>query len=276
MEHATQSLTQLAVEILNTGDATQKAELTQQAADAWRNNKIAEIGCVKPNPKPERPSYVKILAPRDMPKRGKAGNEQNRIAMIHSLVHIESVAIDLSWDLIARFADYDLPREFFDDWVKVAEDEARHYSLLLKRLKQMGSDYGALPAHEGLWQSASDTAHDLMARLAIEHMVHEARGIDVTPKTIEKFRNAKDEISATLLEEILRDEQTHVTAGIKWFTFLCKRMDPPKETIPYFHETVRKYFHGGLKPPFNTTAREEAGMTEEWYLPLVNKPKEQQ
>lgn len=77
-------------------------------------------------------------------------------------------------DIIARFGKKEaMPREFFTDFVKVAQDEGRHFSLLAARLKELGSSYGALPAHDGLWVSAIATSKDLLARLAIEHCVHE-------------------------------------------------------------------------------------------------------
>jgi len=101
-------------------------------------------------------------------------------------------------------------------------------------------------------------------------MVHEARGLDITPNTIQRFRKGEDHITADLLEkDILPDEITHVAAGLKWFSYLCKNAD--QDPITEFIKIVPKYFDGTLKPPFNTNAREAGGMTEEWYLPLVSK-----
>lgn len=123
--------------------------------------------------------------------------------------------IDLAWDIIARFGPMhqSLPPAFFADWTKVALDESKHFSLLSARLSALGSAYGALPVHAGLWQSAADTSHSLRARLAIIHLVHEARGLDVNPGTIEKFRKQQDKESVQVLEVIHADEVTHVTAG---------------------------------------------------------------
>lgn len=136
----------------------------------------------------------------------------------------------------------------------------------------MGGNYGDFEAHSGLWQSALQTKDSLKNRLVIEHMVHEGRGLDVTPLTIERLRKNGDEESACLLEEILEDEATHVTAGQKWFTFLCKQSNPDiteAEIIAHFHEIVRENFHGNLKPPFNHKLREQAGMSQDWYMPLT-------
>lgn len=163
-----------------------------------------------------------------MPKLGKAGSLQSRQALVHSLVHTESWAVDLSWDIIARFGKAEaMPRAFFDDFVRVAQDEGRHFLLLAARLKELNSRYGALPAHDGLWDSAETTAHDLKARLAVEHCVHEARGLDVLPTTISRFRRGGDEETAKLLETVIYPEEiTHCAAGVKWFSFLCLRDSP--------------------------------------------------
>jgi uncharacterized ferritin-like protein (DUF455 family) len=215
-----------------------------------------------------------------MPKRGKAGSLKNRITLLHSLAHIESYAIDLSWDIIARFystkvgsedqnAEFGepLPTEFFDDWVRIAGEEASHFNIWAARLKFLGSHYGALPGHDGLWESASSTADTLLARLSIVHCVHEARGLDVAPTTLARLRAAGDEDSAALLEGIFEQEITHVAAGVRWIKYLCEKNHI--EPIPAFHAIVRERFRGNLKPPFNTEARARAGFTEEWYGPLA-------
>ncbi|XVF75675.1 hypothetical protein PTKIN_Ptkin13bG0205500 [Pterospermum kingtungense] len=232
-----------------------------------------------------------------MPKLGKAGSLQSRQAIVHSLVHTESWAIDLSWDIVARFGKQEaMPREFFTDFVKVAQDEGRHFSLLAARLEELGSSYGALPAHDGLWDSAIATSKDLLARLAIEHCVHEARGLDVLPTTISRFRNGGDDGTADLLETVVYPEEiTHCAAGVKWFKYLCLRYRYPalyqdslcqeseagrsetqmeegtEEVIQKFQAIVRTHFRGPLKPPFNEKARKAAGFGPRWYEPLAVK-----
>ena len=151
----------------------------------------------------------------------------------------------------------------------VAEDETRHFRILCERLEELGVAFGDLPVHEGLWQSAGDTADDLLSRLAIVHMVHEAHGLDVAPRTIARFRSSGDKVSADMVEHTIYPEEiTHVTAGMRWFRFLCNHQDI-KDPVAHFHSIVRERFHGALKPPFNTEARSAAGFTEEWYLPLA-------
>ena len=168
---------------------------------------------------------------------------------------------------MARFGDAGLPRAFFDDWVAVAAEEAEHFSLLSARLASLGSVYGDLPAHDGLWEAAAATAHDLLARLAVVPLVLEARGLDVTPEMIARLERAGDDASAAVLDRIYRDEIGHVAAGMRWFEWLCaERRSEPQRT---FHVLVRRHFSGALKPPFNRRAREEAGFAAAYYEPLA-------
>ena len=201
-----------------------------------------------------------------MPKHGKAGSERGRIALLHALAHIEYNAIDLAFDMAGRFGA-GLPRGFIYDWVGVGADEAMHFVLLERRLRALGSSYGALPAHGGLWEAAAETRHDLAARLAVVPMVLEARGLDVTPATIAAFERAGDDRSAAILGRIYRDEIRHVAAGVHWFREVCEsRGMTPAAAWP---ELVRRHFRGVLKPPFNDSARDAAGLSREWLAGVV-------
>jgi uncharacterized ferritin-like protein (DUF455 family) len=217
------TLVEWAVLILNTPEPRLKIQYTRDACRAFRNGECRTIGGGRwnrndanaknnsqwsrspeeqPPAVPPRLADAKIVQPGQIGRRGKGGSERSRIAMLHSLANIEQWAIDLAWDIIARApelyarrSDARLPLQFFSDFVKVAEDEAKHFTLLQDRLKQMGASFGDLPVHHGLWDSATETMHSLDARLSIIHLVHEARGLDANPLTIKKFANAGDKAS---------------------------------------------------------------------------------
>ncbi|KAI3989650.1 hypothetical protein MKX01_036259 [Papaver californicum] len=286
------TLVEASLRVLNTSDPVEKAKLGDAVATQWIQGSILEpynqfLDLDVPD-RPARLTNVKLVSPSFVPKLDKAGSLQSRQAIVHSLVHIESWAIDLSWQK-------SMPREFFTDVVKVAQDEHYHYclnchfTLLAARLEELGSFYGALPAHDGLWDSATSTSKDLLARLAIEHCVHEARGLDVLPTTISRFRSGGDNQTADLLETVVYPEEiTHCAAGVKWFKYLCLRgknqalstglrsrarneEGDTKMVIQRFHEIVRSHFRRPLKPPFNAKAREAAGFGPQWYEPLAVK-----
>lgn len=265
----TATLAQMAVEVLTTADGRAKTALGRRHAAAWRDARAAgaplPLGRAQPPARPARPDAPELLAPRDVPRR-RPGTLAGRIALLHAVAHIELNAVDLHWDIIARFADTKMPMGFYDDWVKAADEEAKHFNLICDCLEALGSHYGALPAHAGMWRAAEDTADDLLGRLAVVPMVLEARGLDVTPGMIEIFRKAGDAQALDALSVIYAEEVAHVAYGSKWFHFLCGRQDiDPKEV---FHDLVRRYFHGALKPPFNEEKRAEAGIPPDFYWPL--------
>ncbi|HEX7966864.1 MAG TPA: ferritin-like domain-containing protein [Stellaceae bacterium] len=244
-----------------------KVALTQAAAAAWRSGALGAIGSVLPPSRPARPGRPPLLPPRDMPKRRAGGSTAGRIALLHALAHIELNAIDLAWDLVARFAAASLPRDFYDDWVGVAVEEAKHHALVAARLAALGAAYGDLPAHDGLWEAAQATAHDLLARLAVVPLVLEARGLDVTPAMIERLGRFGDAESAAVLQVIYDDEIGHVAVGRRWFDWVCaRRRLPPAQT---YQELVRRHFKGALKPPFNRAGREAACLPAAFYEPLA-------
>ncbi|MEK9899964.1 MAG: ferritin-like domain-containing protein [Alphaproteobacteria bacterium] len=258
------TLAAAAIHVLETADARAKCEATAAFAKRWRTDDISEVGTGAPVQRPNRPARPELLPPAQVPRRKINRGTAGRIAQLHALAHIELNAVDLAWDIIARFTDRDLPRAFYDDWLRVADEEARHFTLLDGRLAAFDAGYGDLPAHDGLWDSAIETAHDLAARLAIVPLVLEARGLDVTPMMIEKLRAVEDPQSAEILETIYRDEIGHVEIGRRWFAFECERLDV--EPAAHWKELVARHFRGALKPPFNTEARDAAGLPQDWYL----------
>lgn len=241
----------------------EKVRRARKVARDWRLGRLAHDFSVAMPDRPARPHKPELLPPNRMPKRGKGGSERGRIAMLHALAHIEYVAIDLAFDMAGRFGG-EFPRGFIDDWMKVGADEAMHFALLDRRLKSLGSHYGAHPAHDGLWEAAEETARDAMARLAVVPMVLEARGLDITPMTIERFRSAGDEPSARILQRIMTDEIRHVSAGTTWFNWACRRDD--SNPVNKWKTLVNRHFRGVLKPPFNDSARAAAGLTQDFYL----------
>ena len=255
-----------AAAVLATPEPFEKAMAARALALAWRQRRLAHSFDVRMPDRPARPERPALVAATAMPKRGRAGSPKTRFAMLHALAHIEFNAIDLAVDIAGRFGA-GMPRAFVDDWLGVAADEAMHFALVARRLKSLGGSYGDLPAHDGLWQSAGDTADCVLARLAVVPMVLEARGLDVTPAMVARFEAAGDERSAAILRRILRDEVRHVAAGVRWFGFAARlqRFDPATE----WQRLVGARFRGRIKPPFNDSARDEAGLTRDFYQPIA-------
>ncbi|KAG6955342.1 hypothetical protein JG687_00011277 [Phytophthora cactorum] len=263
-DSTTPTLFACALDVLTTGDAFAKADKTTKYVAQWKSGEIKTI-CNEEDDlnnvpdHPARPENVEVV-PAHKAKQG------SRKAFVHSLVHAESYAIDLMWDIVARFVPHNLPRAFYDDWVRVAGEEAEHFNSWAHRLTELGSFYGDLAGHEGLWDAAYETRESILARLAVVHLVHEARGLDVFPNAVKRFEKASDDVSLKIIHKNYNEETTHVGAGVRWFRYVCER--DGNDPIAKFHEIVPQYYKGTLKPPFNKEARDKADMLEEWYLPL--------
>jgi uncharacterized ferritin-like protein (DUF455 family) len=256
---------------LLTGEPRAKCFATRDVARRWRRGALAWDFDVAMPDAPARPDRPELLAPGKMPKRGRFGSERAQIALWHSLAHIEFVAIDLALDLAGRFGGTLAEAEgraLVSDFLSVAADEAMHFALLARKLDRLGSHYGALPAHGGLWQAAHATRHDLAARLAVVPMVLEARGLDVTPATLARVRGAGDQHGAKILARILDDEIRHVGFGTKHFLQVAHTHGKNPQTM--WKALVREHFRGAVKPPFNDSARLAAGLSRDFYLDVAN------
>ena len=233
----------------------------------WKQGKLSYCFDAAMPDQPGRPARPELLPPNQMPKRGRGQSLRGRIALYHALAHIEFVAIDLALDMAGRFGA-EMDRVFVSDFLEVAADEALHFALLDRRLRALGSAYGDLPAHNGLWDAAHETRHDVAARLAIVPMVLEARGLDVTPMTIERMRAAGDEPGERILKRILDDEIRHVRAGARHFESVCAQrgQSPERE----WNTLVIRHFRGSIKPPFNDSARHAAGLSRSFYAGLAS------
>ncbi len=263
---AASSIAEACRKVLLTADPRQKLMRARAVARGWRLGRFAHRFDTEMPSRPARPDRPELLSPSRMPKRGKMGSERSRIAMLHALAHIEFAAIDLAFDLVGRFGG-EFPADFVDDWLRVGAEEAMHFALLDRRLRQLGSHYGAMPAHDGLWEAAEETAHDALARLAVVPMVLEARALDITPNTIERFNDAGDVATARALTRIMADEIRHVAAGTKWFIWSTNRLD--LDAPNHYQMLVNRHFRGALKPPFNDSARRQAGLTRDYYMALA-------
>lgn len=204
-----------------------------------------------------RPAKPELINPQDVPRRG-LGSKEGILALVHAICHIEFNAINLGLDAAFRFRN--MPAKFYEDWLFVAKDEAKHFLMLSGYLESCDSFYGAFEAHNGLWDSADKTAHDPLIRMALVPRVLEARGLDVTPGIIRRLQHAKEDELIGLLEIILQEEEGHVLVGNHWYRYLCdERNLPAKET---FFDLIKEYGQT-LRPPFNVEARLRSGFTQE-------------
>jgi uncharacterized ferritin-like protein (DUF455 family) len=252
----TESLRRQALAVLLEPDADRKAAAAQ-ALDLDAGLDEAEV-IAEPPGIPGRPARPALVAHTQLKARG-AQTLEGRAALIHSIVHIELNAIDLALDAVWRFDG--LPRAYYLDWLGVAREEALHFSLLRDHLRTLGRGYGDFPAHNGLWDMAQRTRHDVLARMALVPRTLEARGLDASPAVKARLLAAGDAAGAAILDILLRDEIGHVAVGNAWFRWLCaeRGLDPMATYAALAAQ------HGAPRPrgPFNLEARRAAGFRED-------------
>ena len=200
-----------------------------------------------------------VLVPASKLAQRPVHTAEGRAALVHALAHIELNAVDLALDIVWRFAG--MPGDFYRQWVKVAQEEAYHFTLLRDHLRGMGYEYGDFPAHNALWEMAEKTKGDVLARVALVPRTLETRGLDASPPIKAKLVKAGDLRAGEILDIILRDEIGHVALGNNWYRWLCANRG--LEPVATYAELAAQY--GAPKPrgPFNLNARREAGFTEE-------------
>lgn len=210
-------------------------------------------------PLPGRPDRPTLVPPQKVERRGSLQSETGRAVLIHALAHIEFNAINLALDAVWRFGD--MPAAFYRDWLRVADEEALHFTLLAAHLGKLGHAYGDFPAHNSLWEMADRTADDVLARMALVPRTLEARGLDASPVVRTRLADAGDAEAAAIIDIILRDEVGHVAIGNRWYRWLCERRG--LEPVATYAGLAQRYNAPKLRPPFNLAARRQAGFDDD-------------
>jgi uncharacterized ferritin-like protein (DUF455 family) len=255
-------LRQTALELLAITDPQTKVDRVKQLFDEYQEQHIdLDTSSVLNSDGltlPGRPPKPELVPPLTVPKR-KMDTIEGRLSLLHSLAHIEFNAMNLALDAIWRFAD--MPEQYYEDWLKVAKEEAHHFSLIETHLQSAGITYGDYPAHNSLWEMVERTSDAVIARMALVPRTMEARGLDAVPAIRDRFQQIKDDQVVKILEIILRDEVGHVLIGNQWFNFLCAKEN--LSPIKTYKELARAYCAPTLRGPFNIEARKQAGFTTE-------------
>jgi uncharacterized ferritin-like protein (DUF455 family) len=252
-------LRQMALQALCTADPAGKVVQARELYAAAATLPLAHHADPPTRTLPGRPDRPALIHPARVPKRSPAKPE-GLAALLHAIAHIEFNAINLALDAAWRFEG--MPREFHEDWLRVAAEEALHFTLLAEHLRALGFGYGDFDAHDGLWAMCEKTKDDIVARMALVPRTLEARGLDATPLIQAKLRQVgtPEALRAVeILDVILRDEVGHEAIGNHCYRWLCEREG--LEPLSHYRVLARRYAAPRLHPPFNDEARRRAGFT---------------
>jgi uncharacterized ferritin-like protein (DUF455 family) len=245
-----------ALQLLHIADAAEKAAAARALAAVAPAPDPALV-LAEPPGLPGRTARPRLVPAAQVPRRSPH-TSAGRAALLHAIAHIERNAIDLALDAVWRYAG--MPAAYYGDWLRVAGEEALHYTLLADHLATLGHAYGDFDAHDGLWTMAERTKGDITARMALVPRTLEARGLDATPAIQAKLARAGDARAVAILDIILRDEIGHVAIGNRWYRWLCERDGLDPEAL--YPALARRYQAPRVKPPLNHTARRAAGFSE--------------
>ena len=260
-----QDLFEVAQHCLSINDPGSKVDETRAAFAQWRAGQVLLLqdagSFPEPIGEPGHPDRPRLVAPQKLHRRS-LHTPEGHAALIHAIAHIEFNAINLALDAVYRFRD--MPRQYYDDWMRVADEEAYHFQLMRDHLNTLGYDYGDFDAHNGLWEMAQKTAHDPLVRMALVPRVLEARGLDVTPGIMKKLSDHGDAAAVAILEIIFRDEVGHVEIGTRWFHYLCdkRNLEPDATFRGLFEEYMGVVGKGRTTGPLQRDARLAAGFSE--------------
>ncbi len=257
------SARQAALAALIEPDPVRKVTLALALRDDLRAGRVlidpaADVHAAPEATLPGRPEKPELIPAQQMPRRNPR-DRKGHAALLHAIAHIEFNAINLALDVVWRFQD--LPEDFYRDWIRVAAEEAEHFTLLRNHLRGIGAEYGDFPAHNGLWDMAEKTRADLLARMALVPRTLEARGLDVNPSIRAKLAAAGDEPGAEILDRILAEEIGHVAIGNRWYHWACAQTG--RNPLTAHDELAVAFGAPRIKPPFNREARLQAGFSAE-------------
>lgn len=256
-------LRQAALDCLLSDHPVIKAESVKQLRESFLTHQIrldcdTKIETTNNAYIPGRPEKPELVAPTSVGKRSMR-TQEGRASLIHALAHIEFNAINLALDALWRFDG--MPEQYYTDWLKVAAEEAYHFTLLHEHLQTLGYEYGSFNGHDALWEMVEKTKEDVLARMALVPRTMEARGLDASPPIRNKLAQAGDMTAAAILDIILRDEIGHVAIGNHWYNWLCEQR--ALEPIQTFEALRVTHNAPKMRPPFNMAARKQAGFTDE-------------
>jgi uncharacterized ferritin-like protein (DUF455 family) len=249
-----------ALQCLVETDPVAKTEGVAAMAKAWLDGDVRlDAAAVIPGADgiPGRPAKPELVPPRLVGRRSMVTVE-GRAMLIHALAHIEFNAVNLALDAMWRFSG--MPTAYYTDWLRVAKEEAMHFSMLAAHLQVLGYQYGDFAAHDSLWEMAEKTRADIVGRMALVPRTLEARGLDAIPPVRAKLAQAGDLAAAAILDIILRDEVGHVEIGNRWYGYLCAQNELEPHTT--YDALAARYEAPVLKGPFNIDARRRAGFSE--------------
>ncbi|MDD6056122.1 MAG: ferritin-like domain-containing protein [Helicobacteraceae bacterium] len=250
---------------LDAKTAEEKCNLTQEIYKNFENLNLDKDTEILELRIPTYANFCQIVEPKRVPQGKYLKSDLNAAHLLHSLAHIEFSAIDLALDCAYRFRN--LPKNYYFDWISVANEEVGHFMQLKNILESLGFKYGDFFVHSVLFDSLKK-CNVLLDRIALVPRGMEAVGLDVNPFLCAKVQNSKHKIKNELLQVlkiILNDEISHVKKGDIWFKYFCDTFKIPANLREKTYIDILKKYNFSFpkaNATLNETARLKAGFSK--------------
>ncbi len=186
--------------------------------------------------------------------------DSTRGKILHFFANHELLATELMALVLLKFPE--APAAFRRGVLKTLKDEQEHTRIYIKRLAEMGIEFGEFRVNGYFWKMIAPmrTPIDYVSRLSL---TFEQANLDFSKYFAGQFGKIGDTHSQKLLERIYHDEIGHVGYGLKWFR---KWKNPDLSDW----EAYEKQLEFPLSPrrakaePFNREGRERVGLDSEF------------
>jgi len=200
-----------------------------------------------------------------LPPLQELGVLDKRAVCLHRFAGHELLAVEIMAFALLAFPG--APKHFRRGLAGTLREEQWHVKLYMKRMAEMGVQFGDFPLYRHFWSHTPFITSPLKY-LSLMSLTFEMANLDFAPLYGAAFARHGDPLSAQLMEKILEDEIAHVSFGYQWLRKLKQEetteWEAWQKNVPPLVTPKR-----ARGPVFFKEHRTKAGIPEEWSKKLL-------
>lgn len=208
----------------------------------------------------KRKSHEKLPSIHDLK------TSDNRAICLHRFCGHELLAVEIMAYVLLAFPD--ASPSFRKGVAKTLKEEQGHVRLYSTRMKELGLNFGDLPSYRHFWSHVpyiKSPSH----YLSVMCLTFEMANLDFAPRYQKAFLQAEDLESSKVMQQIVKDEISHVSFGYG----MLKKLHPES---PDLWEVYKSSLSPLLTPKrargveFQLEPRKKARIPDNWIANLQN------
>ncbi len=195
--------------ILEGGDLSTKFFSPSIEWGDWREYKLPSL--------PVRNDRIRLSHDQlKFPKISRLNENEKKAMALHSFANHELLAIEMMAAAVLIYPHRNEEEVRFKKGIFGAlKDEQKHLGLYIKRLNELGFEFGDFPLNDFFWRQM-EKLKTPSQYLAVMSLTFEAANLDFAQYYAKIFRSFGDNETALILETVLEDEIAHVAFGSHW------------------------------------------------------------